>query len=307
VRAATGESRLDEFLLALQEATGSDAHGSDASFSARCPAHDDRQPSLSVAEGGDGRVIVYCHAGCELESICHSVGWEQSDLFPEGASSGPSQPTAVYSFCDENGDVLYQEVRMPPKRFLMRRPTETGGDSWTWDLRGVRRVPYRLPDLRRAREAGKTVMFVEGPKDADRLVSEGFDATTVVGGAKGWRPEYVDYLRDVNLVICADHDEPGWQFVHTIAEAMRGKAASVKVLDLFTDSPIEAKHGLDVSDWFDRGGSAGVLQSIIAMTPEWQAPGPDPEPVTSLLKFVDIGALMLDPPVVPVADVLLRN
>ena len=32
---------------------------------ARCPAHDDRTPSLSIREGHDGKLLVHCHAGCE--------------------------------------------------------------------------------------------------------------------------------------------------------------------------------------------------------------------------------------------------
>ena len=38
-------------------------------WSAQCPAHEDRKASLSVAEGADGRLLVHCHAGCDLERI----------------------------------------------------------------------------------------------------------------------------------------------------------------------------------------------------------------------------------------------
>ena len=38
-------------------------------WTVRCPAHDDRKPSLSISEGQDGKVLVYCHAGCEQESV----------------------------------------------------------------------------------------------------------------------------------------------------------------------------------------------------------------------------------------------
>ena len=36
-----------------------------AAWMARCPAHDDRDPSLSIMDAGDGKVLVRCHAGCE--------------------------------------------------------------------------------------------------------------------------------------------------------------------------------------------------------------------------------------------------
>lgn len=48
----------------------------------RCPAHDDRGPSLSVRELGDGRVLLHCFAGCEVQSILDAVGLAFEDLFP---------------------------------------------------------------------------------------------------------------------------------------------------------------------------------------------------------------------------------
>lgn len=36
---------------------------------ARCPAHDDRSPSLSLRDGEDGRLLVHCFAGCSYEAV----------------------------------------------------------------------------------------------------------------------------------------------------------------------------------------------------------------------------------------------
>src|SRR4029077_14921045 len=36
---------------------------------ARCPAHDDREPSLSIREAEDGKILVHCHAGCDQEQV----------------------------------------------------------------------------------------------------------------------------------------------------------------------------------------------------------------------------------------------
>ena len=36
---------------------------------ARCPAHDDHTPSLSVSEASDGKLLVHCHAGCDQETV----------------------------------------------------------------------------------------------------------------------------------------------------------------------------------------------------------------------------------------------
>ena len=56
--------------------------GKNGKFMARCPAHDDRGPSLSIGEGDKGSVLIHCFAGCSAEAVMNSVGLELSDLFP---------------------------------------------------------------------------------------------------------------------------------------------------------------------------------------------------------------------------------
>lgn len=55
----------------------------------RCPAHDDRSPSLSIAEGKDGVVLLHCFAGCEVADIVESVGLTLGDLFPSDTRKQP--------------------------------------------------------------------------------------------------------------------------------------------------------------------------------------------------------------------------
>ena len=56
-------------------------------YVARCPAHEDRSPSLAVAEGRDGRVLIHCFAGCEAEDILAAIGLTFADIMPERAGS----------------------------------------------------------------------------------------------------------------------------------------------------------------------------------------------------------------------------
>jgi len=51
-------------------------------WSARCPAHPDKSPSLSIRETPDGAVLLHCFGGCETAEIVASMGLELSDLFP---------------------------------------------------------------------------------------------------------------------------------------------------------------------------------------------------------------------------------
>jgi len=55
----------------------------DGRWSARCPAHGDTSPSLSIRELPDGRILIYCFAGCDIQAVTAALGIELSDLFPE--------------------------------------------------------------------------------------------------------------------------------------------------------------------------------------------------------------------------------
>ncbi len=51
-------------------------------YLARCPAHHDRAPSLSISEGKDGRVLLHCWAGCQTQAVLAALGLSWGDLFP---------------------------------------------------------------------------------------------------------------------------------------------------------------------------------------------------------------------------------
>lgn len=52
-------------------------------WTARCPAHDDRSPSLSIREASDGTVLIKCFAGCGAVDVVTAAGLELKDLFPD--------------------------------------------------------------------------------------------------------------------------------------------------------------------------------------------------------------------------------
>lgn len=56
--------------------------GRNGSWTAQCPAHADKSPSLSIRETPDGRVLVHCFGGCEVHDVVGAVGMDLSDLFP---------------------------------------------------------------------------------------------------------------------------------------------------------------------------------------------------------------------------------
>lgn len=74
-------AEFDRVLARLECVRG---HGS--TRTARCPAHADRNPSLSVRLCDDGRVLLHCFAGCEPAGIVRALGLEMRDLFVRRSS-----------------------------------------------------------------------------------------------------------------------------------------------------------------------------------------------------------------------------
>lgn len=232
-----------------------------------CPHHDDQRQSLSVSEGEDGRVLLFCHAGCSVNDICAAIGLEVKDLYPkpEGKRNhaGPGEIIATYDYKDTTGKLLFQVCRTAGKKFFQRRPDGNGG--WVNGLGNIKPVLYKLPELLQAVQRGETVFIPEGEKDCDNLSRLGLAATTNPMGAGKWRDYYSDWLKGANCVILPDNDEPGRKHAEQVARSLHGKAASIKVLEL----PGLPQKG-DVSDWLASGGTKEELLRLIAETPEWE-------------------------------------
>lgn len=67
------------------------------SWVACCPAHADKNPSMTITEKDDGRVLVHCFAGCSVESILGAVGLTFDDLYPERVADpyAPVKPERI--------------------------------------------------------------------------------------------------------------------------------------------------------------------------------------------------------------------
>jgi len=70
---------VDQILPRLEKVT---SKGKDK-WSATCPAHPDKNPSLSIARGDDGRALVKCWGGCSAADVVSAMGLTMSDLFPQ--------------------------------------------------------------------------------------------------------------------------------------------------------------------------------------------------------------------------------
>jgi hypothetical protein len=222
-------------------------------YVAKCPAHEDQRQSLSVGIGTGGRVLLKCHAGCQVDAIVAALGLTMGDLFEEQTGSGSERrEVACYRYLGEHGELLYEVVRFEPKDFRQRRPDGMGGR--VWNLHDTRRVLYRLPEL----QGCSRVVVVEGEKDADRLWTEGIPATTNVGGAGKWRADYTQQLLAAGvseLVIIPDNDDPGRQHAAQVAASWSPKPSRMLTL------PDTGPKG-DVSDYLAKH-PADTLRALL--------------------------------------------
>jgi putative DNA primase/helicase len=230
-------------------------------WSARCPAHDDRVASLSIATGEDGRVLFHCHAGCKHAEICAALGLVVRDLFPpkQNGTNGCRPKLGVivttYDYVTTEGELLYQVTRHSPKNFRQRRPDGNGG--WIWNLNGVPRTLYRYPEVLDA-DLDSWLFVVEGEKDVNRLWDVGLVATCNAQGAGKWEDKFGEMLRGRRVAVIPDNDEPGRKHARAVAASCSGKAADVRLVEL----PGLPDKG-DVSDYLDAGGTPKRLLALV--------------------------------------------
>lgn len=266
---------------------------------ARCPAHEDNDPSLKIDESGDGSVLLYCHAGCPSDAICAAIGLQLSDLFATQRANGNGRhAVASYVWADEHGNPLAIHDRyetMAGGRWKKEMPWRRPGGQM--GLGGIKLPPYRLPELLRAIEAGDLVVLVEGEKAAEALVAHGYQATTT-GSTASWRADHADHFRGARVVIWPDADEPGEKYAARAAADLLEVAADVRVLRFPGKSG-----GWDAADFWLEGGSSSQLDQLLVDAPAWSArtdeleDAPEEEPAPKLYTLVsDVEAEHLPQP-----------
>ena len=225
-------------------------------WKALCPAHKDKNPSLSITLEPK-RILMYCQAGCNFEEIIASVSLTHADL-RDGKQGSMKAIAATYNYFNDKGKLIYQVCRTEGKDFFQRRPGPDG--KWIPNLKGIDSTLYKLPELMAAKGA-RAVFVCEGEKDVDRLTTLGFAATCNSGGAGKWYNRHTPYMKGKQAIILQDNDEPGKKHAEAVAAKLTGTAASIRILKL--DDLKE--HG-DVSDWLNAGHTAEDLREAVKKT-----------------------------------------
>lgn len=234
-----------------------------------CPIHHGKRDSFAVNPAtGEW----FCHSDCgrggdiiELEMALTGADFkiakvEVYRIIGRADSMNGNRRThgrivAEYDYQDEAGRVLYQAVRMDPKGFKQRRPDGKGG--WLWNIKGVRLVLYRLPEL--LKRATESVFICEGEKDVHSLEALGPLATCNPMGAGKWRPDYSEPLRGRSVVILPHNDEPGRGHAGAVAADLLRVGCEVRI--------VEVPRGKDVSDWVGAGGTLEELKALVTGQP----------------------------------------
>ena len=243
---------VQKFINALSQTTGEQARQNGTGWSARCPAHDDRNPSLSVSDAEDGRALVHCHAGCHVEDILAAVNLTAADLFPPSASTKPHQSrekqgfrrrrqpaltetfttssdavealerkfggsAAQWTYHGGDGSPVGVVVRWDTPEGKMIRPVARNGGGWVIGGMPEPRPLYLLNDL----ETTDRVFVTEGEKAADAARSLGVVATTSAHGSQS--PDKTDWapLAGKKAVILPDNDGAGGEYADAVGRFSR--------------------------------------------------------------------------------------
>jgi hypothetical protein len=164
----------------------------DGSWRACCPVHDDRNPSLTLSVGSDGKVLVCCHAGCDQQNVIEEL--KALDLWPTSDERRPARtpghempvspvpagtpepdfekllkrkPLAIYEYRTGDGRIAGYVARLETEDGKTIRPVTRwrdakGNESWRLKGFAAPRPLFGLELLQANPNA--TVIIVEGEK-----------------------------------------------------------------------------------------------------------------------------------------------
>jgi len=208
----------------------------------------DRNPSLSVTDAEDGKVLFKCHGGCEQDQVFGAV--KDYGLLPDLPNPTdfltqikplPKQNPVLeqeWHYTDEDG--VTQHIKQRYKTFDDKGKTykqfkvDENGIKHA-SMTGANIVPYQLPEIEFARKTGRTVFLCEGEKAADSIRSIGAYATCTHAGAGSFPEDVVKYFVGLTVAVIPDNDVVGWEYARKAVKALKTVTKSIRVVDLGLD------------------------------------------------------------------------
>lgn len=215
-------------------------------YIALCPAHADKNPSLSIGYSDKGnRIVLHCFAGCSEDEILNNVGLTKKDLYKKGSSI---MNTTLYTYYNADGTIAYTKTRIDTenggKRFFFEQP------NGVKNMQGVQHELYNLPAVISA----KIIYFVEGEKCANAVINNGGVATTLDTGANSvWQEHYTDYFTDKEVIIIPDNDTAGMKYAKMVLKNI--PTAKIVILP-----DLEEKQ--DIYDWLQNGHKLEEIDNL---------------------------------------------
>lgn len=242
-----------------------------------CPSHEDSHPSLSVGPGTDHPVVLKCMAGCETEDILGAAGLDWSDISAEREEvwtpRGVTVSSKIYPYYDEQGTLLYEVLRVDRpggKDIVQRRPDPTATHGYAWNLDGVDRSIFNLPQVLEAVRGGYRIHVAEGEKCAlalQNVLPPGEVATTNSGGAGRWQDKFSKWLAGSVVYVYADADDPGRNHAREVRESLLRHGCNVRVLE---PPPGVDGAGEPIQDVADHLSAGLGFSDLLETTPESQ-------------------------------------
>lgn len=241
----------------------------------KCPFHEDRTASLSL---NYRKGVWNCFAGCgkgglvafeeKIKGIGHTEAQEAvRRALNLGNGHSSEKPEAVYTYRDAGSREVFQKLRYPGKRFVIRRKTETGYQTGLGEME--EKPLYCMETLVKS----NVVFVVEGERDCDTLnellktkvsSSHTYAATCNFDGAGKWRDSYSKYFAGKMVFIVPDNDEPGQKHAVMVAGSLSAYAYQIRIIEL-KGLPDKG----DVSDYLEEHTLDQLFEQIKA-TPAWK-------------------------------------
>jgi hypothetical protein len=298
-----------------------------AGWMVSCPRPDhgrgrgDKNPSVSVSEGDDGRALVDCKAGCETETVVAAWGLSMSDLFEDrdGHDGGkkvfghtPRNNTATVQRCTLEGyaeakklpveflkklglrDAMYQgtqAVRIPyhatdrsettVRYRLALEKSSEGDDRFKWRS-GSKTSLYGLERLEEARKKGYVVL-VEGESDAHTLWYHGIPALGIPG-VDTWKQRWADHLEGFEKVYVVVEPDGGGKTLKNKLCATPGLVERLHPVSLGEHKDASGLHVADPERFEERFGAA--LEEAGGVEANGPKPAEAPSGVELLVKLI---------------------
>lgn len=269
--------------LLLSKLTGVAQSG--AGWKALCPAHADKNPSLSIAIS-DGKILLHCFAGCSTENVMGAIGLDLSLLFaPEdniysannGAQTGrrtgwqtlrdaaefvaqksAASIEATYEYPGIDGSLQFAVVRLTSTKGKTFRPLHCKNGRWNIGDPDRLLPLFGLPAL----ISRMSVLVVEGEKCALAANKYEATATTSAHGANSAAKTDWNYVANKHVTIWPDNDAAGQRYARDVVRILRTINPDVQIRMIQVGGLPE---GGDIVDWIEAQKERGLADEEIAI------------------------------------------